>query len=298
MEKMLMLKEWLTLDDAAERFSRVAQETVTQADILRLALDDHIQMSVFIDDKVIAREMAFETEVIDGQKSLLLGEGGKEAIRVDGVWDLAAFGAGASEMERLYREAKGLKPRTALSSFGMYLHDEEKTTVLEVLSIRLKFQFVEKHISAEEGVTGVTHYDPQQEVRPLKVKADPSILPDINALLESGLENHGPVIDERLYSYYRESRFPDECLLVIRKDELIAFERQHFGGSLKAELTPTERASSHQIIATLAAMAGLDMGTPYKAAEVLRQAAATHGLELPASPDTLVKFLRGPNRKK
>ncbi|MBJ2321240.1 hypothetical protein JFT37_22265 [Pseudomonas fluorescens] len=298
MEKMLMLKEWLTLDEAAERFSKVAQETVTQADILRLALDNHIQMSVFIDDRVIAREMAFETEVIDGQKSLLLGEGGKEAIRVDGVWDLAAFGAGASEMERLYREAKGLKPRTALSSFGMYLHDEEKTTVLEVLSISLKFQFVEKSIPPESGVAGVIRHDQQPEARSLTVRADPSILPDISEFLESGLADHGPVIDERLYSYYRESRFPDACLMVIRKDELIAFERKHLGGSLKAELTPTERASSHQIITALAAMAGLDLGVPYKAAEVLRQAAATHGLELPASTETLVKFLKGPSRKK
>ena len=86
--------------------------------------------------------------------------------------------------------------------------------------------------------------------------------------------------------------------MVIRKDELIAFERKHLGGSLKAELTPTERASSHQIITALAAMAGLDLGAPYKAAEVLRQAAATHGLELPASTETLVKFLKGPSRKK
>ncbi|MGV8863811.1 MAG: hypothetical protein ACOH2T_21915 [Pseudomonas sp.] len=293
-----MLKEWLTLDEAAARFSSTAKETFTQADILRLALDNHIQMSVFIDDKVIAREMEFDTEVVDGEKCLMLGDGASEAIRINGVWDLAAFGAGASEMERLYREAKGLKPRASLSSLGVYLHDEEKTSVMEVLSINLKFHFVEKTTPAERDAAGVIRHNSSAEVRPLAVKADPSILADINALLEAGLEDHGPVIDERLYSYYRESKFPDACLMVIRKDELMAFERKHLGGSIKAELTPTERESSHQIIAALSAMAGIDVGAPYKAAEILRKAAATHGLALPASTETIVKFLKGPNRKK
>ncbi|WP_024697751.1 hypothetical protein [Pseudomonas avellanae] len=293
-----MFKEWLTLDEAAERFSRVAKEAITQADILRLALDNHIQMSVFIDDHVIAREMAFETEMIEGHSCMTLGKGEAKAIRTDGVWDLAALGAGASEMERLYREAKGLKPRTALSSLGMYLHDDEKTTVLEVLRLSLKFNIVKKSVHAENQASGVIRHESEEDGRPLTVSADPSIFQDINAFLEDGLKDHGPVIDERLYSYYRESRLPDSCLMVIRKDELIAFERKHLGGSLKAELTPTERESSYQIIAALAAMAGLDMSKPYKAAEILRQAAATHVLELPASTETLVKFLKGPNLRK
>lgn len=293
-----MLKEWLTLDEAAERFSKIAKETVTQADVLRLALDNHIQMSVFIDDKVIAREMEFETEIVDGEKSLVLGKGGAEAIGINGVWDVAAFGAGAAEMERLYREEKGLKRRTSLSSFGMYLHDEDKTCVMEVLKIVLKFEFVEKTIPAEGSAAGALRYDPTTGPRPLTVKADPSILPDISALLNSSLDDHGPVIEERLFSYYREWSFPDACLMVIRKDELMSFERKHLGGSIKAELTPTERESSHQIIAALAAMAGLDVGSPYKAVDILRKSAATHGLELPASPETIVKFLAGPNRKK
>lgn len=298
MNKMLMLKEWLTLDEAAERFSKIAQETVTQADLLRLALDNHLQMSVYIDDKVTAREMEFETEKVDGEECLVLGKGGNEAIGINGVWDLAAFGAGATEMERLYREAKGLKPRAALSSFGMYLHDEEKTSVMEVLKIVLKFQFVEKTLPAEANATGALRYDLDDQRPPLTVKADPSILPDISALLESSLDDHGPVIEERLYSYYREHTFPDACLMVIRKDELLWFERKHLGGSIKAELTPTERESSHQILAALAAMAGLDVTSPYKAVEILRKVAATHGLELPASAETIVKFMAGPNRKK
>lgn len=57
-------------------------------------------------------------------------------------------------------------------------------------------------------------------------------------------------------------------------------------------LHPSERKSAGQIIAALAAMAGLDLSAPYAANEVLRAAAATCGLELPSSPETVVKFLK------
>lgn len=58
------------------------------------------------------------------------------------------------------------------------------------------------------------------------------------------------------------------------------------------ELHPSERRSSGQIIAALAAMAGLDLSTPYKADEALRFVAAQRGIALPSSPETVVKFLR------
>lgn len=62
--------------------------------------------------------------------------------------------------------------------------------------------------------------------------------------------------------------------------------------SAEKPLHPSERKSAGQIIATLSAMAGLDLSAPYAANEVLRAAAATHGLELPSSPETVVKFLK------
>lgn len=57
-------------------------------------------------------------------------------------------------------------------------------------------------------------------------------------------------------------------------------------------LHPSERKSAGQIIAVLAAMAKLDLSTPYAADETLRAAAALHGLELPASQETVKKFLK------
>jgi hypothetical protein len=53
-----------------------------------------------------------------------------------------------------------------------------------------------------------------------------------------------------------------------------------------------ERKSTEQIIATLAAMAKLDLTKPYKADITLRTAAATYQLEYPNSPETTVKYLK------
>ncbi|MGZ8157940.1 MAG: hypothetical protein ACXWT1_16440 [Methylobacter sp.] len=44
--KLFKLKEWLTLPDAAKHLSGVCNEEVTEADILRLALDGHLKLSV------------------------------------------------------------------------------------------------------------------------------------------------------------------------------------------------------------------------------------------------------------
>ncbi len=48
MSKLFKLKKWLTLPDAAHHLSIVVEEEVTEADILRLALDGHLKLSVFL----------------------------------------------------------------------------------------------------------------------------------------------------------------------------------------------------------------------------------------------------------
>ena len=48
MSKLFKLKSWLTLDDAASYLSSVLQENVTPADIVQLALDRKIKLSVNI----------------------------------------------------------------------------------------------------------------------------------------------------------------------------------------------------------------------------------------------------------
>ena len=54
--KLFSLKEWLTLDDAAKHLSIVFGEEVTRADILRLALDKRLTLSVDFVNHASARK--------------------------------------------------------------------------------------------------------------------------------------------------------------------------------------------------------------------------------------------------
>lgn len=69
-------------------------------------------------------------------------------------------------------------------------------------------------------------------------------------------------------------------------------------GKTSGELHPNERRSVGQIMLALATMAGLDLSTPYAADETLRAFAATAGLELPDSPETLAKHFRAASSTK
>ncbi|HEX7047027.1 MAG TPA: hypothetical protein VF275_05605 [Gammaproteobacteria bacterium] len=46
MSKLLKFKEWLTLEETVRHLSIIIDEEVTEADVLRLALDRHLQLSV------------------------------------------------------------------------------------------------------------------------------------------------------------------------------------------------------------------------------------------------------------
>ena len=46
MSKLLKLKEWLTVPDAARYLSILLEEEVSEADLLRLALDGHLTISL------------------------------------------------------------------------------------------------------------------------------------------------------------------------------------------------------------------------------------------------------------
>ncbi len=58
------------------------------------------------------------------------------------------------------------------------------------------------------------------------------------------------------------------------------------------ELTPKERRTWAQIVKVLCAAQGIDLKQPYKAAERLNTLGGTHGIELPAKPDTIADKLK------
>jgi len=137
MSKLFKLKEWLTLEEAANHISNVLGEPVTLADIYRLALDKHITLSAnfingaqaitgkfvktediefkevknhfFTDEKLeqpFSMPANYETYV---SEDLWISLGSK-IVSIRGIWDLTMIGSEALDIEHYYQqETSGLE---------------------------------------------------------------------------------------------------------------------------------------------------------------------------------------------
>lgn len=137
MSKLFKLKRWLTVPEAARHLSIVFGEEVKEADVLRLALDGQLKLSVNFVNHARARcgpivpiENAQTWEVPSGLASTLkipeehsgqpvmmlrginlndkeVLELGKEIVTLDGVYDLPMIGAEQLDVEQEYQQLTG-----------------------------------------------------------------------------------------------------------------------------------------------------------------------------------------------
>lgn len=119
MGKLFKLKEWLTVPEAASHLSTMLSEGVSEADVLRLALDGHITLSAnFINHavacigKIVPESDApkiegpFGTEMARGValttgKRIVLDAG---VVTIRGVFDLPMIGNERLDVEHLYQK--------------------------------------------------------------------------------------------------------------------------------------------------------------------------------------------------
>jgi hypothetical protein len=130
LSKLLKLKEWLTVPDAARHLSILLEEEVSEADVLRLALDSHLTLSLlfmhpnsalcgtiitvddaseFFDPSRITdpdkREDGVERAkkvLIDGRDNQVLDIEGE--YHIEGVWDLLMRGGERYYVENEYQK--------------------------------------------------------------------------------------------------------------------------------------------------------------------------------------------------
>ena len=137
LSKLFKLKEWLTLNEAANHLSSVFGEQVTIADIYRLALDNHIMLSVnFINlaeakkvELIKVTDLEYRIVVPKGIKDFPEGKSFRvpinakypiskeywlksikpELLMIKGLWDLPMIGNEKLTVEHLYQqETSGL----------------------------------------------------------------------------------------------------------------------------------------------------------------------------------------------
>lgn len=146
--KIFKLKKWLTLPDAAKHLSNVCNEEITEADILRLALDGHLKLSVnFVNHtkalcgSVVGYEdvewISYSAESDHKTPYFLVEEKGgasyyKGVVQIDdtrflnlsdevatiqGTWDLPMIGCEQLDIEHKYQELTS-GPAVTLQNLG------------------------------------------------------------------------------------------------------------------------------------------------------------------------------------
>jgi hypothetical protein len=122
LRKLLKLKEWLTVRDAAQHLSILFGEEVSVADVLRLALDGQLTLSVHFVNHAHARcgpivplkdakrykLQISESETVHGIHGLCINEKevlelGESIAVLEGVWDLTMLGAERLDVELRYQ---------------------------------------------------------------------------------------------------------------------------------------------------------------------------------------------------
>lgn len=192
MSKLFKLKNWLTLEGAATHLSAVLEEPVTVADILQLALDGHMALSVnFVN---IARAQmgkikpyseamqfslpsdawmgALSNEVVNRSKMphmIVLDKSITElrkdtpllcfdddAVPISGIWDLAMIGSGRRELNHRLQRVLGGPVVDLFLVDGTYLKNEDGTYAL----IHERVQNPDHGIESDKKNISQVHYIP------------------------------------------------------------------------------------------------------------------------------------------
>ena len=233
MSKLLHLKEWLTIKDAASNLSSLFDEQVSEADILRLGLDGKLVLSTYFVNHAIAVKQKIvssaEPKVVMpifdniavaylwGEDKLMVSDGEWETI--EGVFDLPAIGGAKIYVERLYQRMTG-GPKVTLCLFGAALVQEKDGT----------YWLLQESMSSQE-------YDMPDGTK--KKFGEP---------------------------YTASDGLPEDSVLVVRTSALQALVASANAPTLEKAVSTRERNTLLTIIAALARAARIPVDPPGKAA--------------------------------
>lgn len=157
MSKLLKLKEWVTIPDAAKHLTQIFNEPFSEADIYQLALDEHITLSVMFPNYArakIGKVIPFkdvplrELPMLDGGEPRLFPDGRllrdledgepltedtpfvhfeKTVSSIDGIWDLSMTGGERIDIEFQLHRMIGGPEVTMINLDGIFLNRKDGT---------------------------------------------------------------------------------------------------------------------------------------------------------------------------
>jgi hypothetical protein len=152
MSKLFGLKEWLTLPEAARRLTDTFKEQVTDADVLRFALDGRLKLSVLFANFTTARygkvtpieDASYREFILGGKKTVREYSGpvfytnGKEShalnlaegvVQVSGVYDLPMIGNEVVDVENKFRQLSSIPKIEYSGRDNFYIQGKEDMTL-------------------------------------------------------------------------------------------------------------------------------------------------------------------------
>jgi hypothetical protein len=263
MSKLLKLKEWVTIPDAAKHLTQIFNEPFSEADIFQLALDEHITLSVVFPNQAraqIGKVIPFkdvplrELPLLQGGEPRFFPDGrllndfkdgeslnedtpfihfDKTVKSIDGIWDLSMTGGERIDIEFQLHQLIGGPEVTMISLDGTFLNRKDGTWA----SLQAQFE-------------------------------------DSFELQDDGRKKRVPG------SFYPAGGLGDDCKLVVRTSELLRLHVNQEEPATDRPLEIKERRTLLCIIAALCKEAGLDYKKAAKTAGLIQGTAQQMGVSL------------------
>ena len=316
MSKLLNLKEWVTVPDAARHLSVVFGEEISEADVLRFALDGHLTLSVDFVNHAHARPgqivgpegiewrelpAEFAPTILDlpdevkgkpiqymrslsiddeSERYLNLGD---EVRSIDGVWDLPMIGGERLDVEHRFQMLTNGPAVTLHNIEGAFVMRGED----EMCQLQESFDRNDYQRGSSAQLESLQQLIAASEVEPGEAKR----------LLEEHKIDREKFLARRKSrpksdGYYPAGGLPDDSTLVVRTANLMSFMQMI---SAPADVTQKpmgerERTTLLTIIAALAKEIGIDISKPSKAGGLIGN--LTEQLGAPVSPRTIEDHLK------
>lgn len=311
MGTLFKLKEWLTVAETARHLSIVFSEDVSEADVLRLALEGHLRLSVYfvnyakarrgqvvdydhaewgefpadlaarfpnVPDEAKGKPLPYMRSLnIDGKRFLNLSD---EVTTLRGVWDLPMIGTERLDIEHTYQNLTGGPDVTLEGLDGAFVEGQDGQIC------QLQESFEDNEYQAGSNA----------QLEKLREKIADSGLeePEVAALLERHKEDRKVFLEQKRQrssaNYYPAGGLPKDSVLVVRVAALQEFEKSINGNSeSEKRLSTTERNTLLTIIAALCDYSAIKHQERGASAQI---ATLTQDIGAAVTDDTIRKVLK------
>lgn len=297
MSKLFRLKDWLSVADAAKHLAIVFGEEVTEADVLRFALDGDLTLSVNFVNGGRARpgvlvpigEATYEEAVFPLSKEPIRLYGGpristngveshilkleKYVAELTGVWDLPMIGGERIAVEQMYQRLTGGPDATNVPMDGAFVQSTDE----QLCQLQDDYDDNEYSTGSTASLERIKRY----------IKAKKINAADAEKLLNQHKEDRKKFLEDRKSKpetecFYPGGGLPEDIVFVVRTEALTDFMQlvNAEPTNLEKPLGPTERNTLLTIIAALCKDAGYDHTKHAKTAGLILSTAAKMGVSI------------------